>query len=170
MPALTSCVCARLAAPCSHTAETALHHSLTRIWPYSPTQLFDLVADVERYPQFIHWITSLRVWNRVDLGEGVSRLDAEAEVKFSIVRERFATRVRFDRPAGVIDVDLLSGPFRRLENRWSFVPDIDGTQLSFDIDFEFGSRFLEVLLQANFHSSVLRIVACFETRARQLYG
>lgn len=97
-------------------------------------------------------------------------LDAEAQVKFSIVRERFATRVRLDAQARTIEVSLISGPFRRLENRWSFKPEPEGVELTFEIDFEFGSRFLQGLLAANFEKAVTRLVACFEDRAEVLYG
>ena len=147
-----------------------MHHSLTRVLPYTPAQLFALVGDVECYPQFIRWITALRAWNRRPDGEGVTLMDAEAQVKFSVVRERFATRVRLDEPAMAIDVSLLSGPFRKLRNRWRFRPHPQGCELSFDIDFEFGSRFLENLLAANFESAVAKIVNAFEKRARSLYG
>lgn len=147
-----------------------MRHSLTHVLPYTPAQLFALVGDVERYPEFIRWIVSLRTWNRRADGEGVTRLDAEAQVKFSIVRERFATRVRLDEPAMAIDIGLLSGPFRRLECRWRFRDHPDGGELRFDIDFEFGTRFLERMFAQNFEHAVTRIVAAFERRAKALYG
>ena len=147
-----------------------MRHSLTRVLPYQPRQLFDLVGDVERYPEFVPWVKSLRAWNRREAGEGVSELDAEADVGFSIVHERFATRVRLDAPRLAIDVDLISGPFRRLQNRWRFAAHPRGTELSFEIDFEFKSRLLTALLAANFHYAVERLVGCFEARARALYG
>jgi len=147
-----------------------LRHSLTRILPYEPGQLFDLVGDVERYPQFVPWVLKLRAWNRRPDGEGVTLLDAEAEVGFAIVHERFSTRVRLDQPALAIDVDLLSGPFRRLQNRWRFSPHPQGAELSFEIDFDFKSRLLQALLAANFHHAVERLVGCFEARAKALYG
>jgi coenzyme Q-binding protein COQ10 len=147
-----------------------LRHSLTRVLPYQPGQLFDLVADVESYPQFVPWVTRLRTWNRRADGEGVTLLDAEAEVGFSIVHERFATRVRLDPAARAVDVDLISGPFRKLRNRWRFKPHPAGAELTFEIDFEFKSRLLAGLLAANFHRAVTRLVACFEARARALYG
>jgi coenzyme Q-binding protein COQ10 len=147
-----------------------LRHNLTRILPYTPAQLFDLVGDVERYPQFIRWVSSLRAWNRRADGDGATLLDAEAQVKFSIVRERFATRVRLDAPAKAIDVHLLSGPFRKLESRWRFEPHAKGCELTFDIDFEFGSRFLESLLAANFEKAVGKLIGAFEKRAKTLYG
>jgi coenzyme Q-binding protein COQ10 len=147
-----------------------LHHALTRVLPYEPRQLFDLVGDVERYPEFVPWVLRLRTWNPRAEGEGVSLVDAEAEVGFSFIHERFATRVRRDGPALAIDVDLISGPFRRLQNRWRFEPDPQGALLRFSIDFEFKSRLLDALLAANLHRAVTRLVACFEARAKALYG
>jgi coenzyme Q-binding protein COQ10 len=147
-----------------------LRHRLTRILPYAPRQLFDMVGDVERYPEFVPWVMRLRTWNRRSEGEGIVLLDAEAEVGFSIIHERFATRVRLDEPALAIDVDLISGPFRRLQNRWRFAEHPRGTDLSFEIDFEFKSRLLDRLLAANFHHAVNRLIGCFEARAKQLYG
>ena len=147
-----------------------MHHSLTRVLPYTPEQLFALVGDVERYPEFVPWISALRAWNRRQEGQGVEVLDAEATVRFAIISERFATRVRLDEPALAIDVSLISGPFRRLENHWRFEAHPTGVQLTFEIDFEFGSRLLERLFAANFHRAVTRVVACFEKRAKALYG
>ncbi len=147
-----------------------MRHSLTRVLPYTPAQLFALVEEVERYPEFIRWVTTLRAWNRRPDGEGATLLDAEAQVRFSIVRERFATRVRLDELGKAIDVDLLSGPFRRLKCHWRFAPHAKGCELSFDIDFEFGSRFLEGLLAVNFERAVGKIMGAFEKRAKALYG
>lgn len=123
-----------------------------------------------RYPEFVPWITSMRTWNAREAGEGVSQVDAEAGVGFSFLKERFATRVRRDAGVGQIDVSLLSGPFRRLTNRWRFVPEGDGTRVEFDIDFQFKSRLLDGLLAANFHHAVERLMTCFEDRAKALYG
>jgi coenzyme Q-binding protein COQ10 len=147
-----------------------LHHHVTRLLPYTPDQLFRLIGDVERYPEFVPWITSMRTWNARDLEPGVSQLDAEAGVGFSFLRERFSTRVRRDGVSRQIDVGLLSGPFRKLTNRWRFIPEDDGTRVEFDIDFQFKSRLLEGLLSANFHHAVERLMTCFEDRAKALYG
>ena len=148
-----------------------MRHALTRALPYEPRQLFDLVGDVERYPEFVPWVLRLRTWNPRAEGEGVSLVDAEAEVGFSFIHERFATRVRRDAPALAIDVDLLSGPFRRLQNRWRFEANPrGGALLSFAIDFEFKTRLLDALLAANLQRAVNRLVACFEARAQALYG
>jgi coenzyme Q-binding protein COQ10 len=147
-----------------------LRHTLTRRLPYAPEQLFDLVGDVERYPEFVPWVTGMRTWNRRECADDVSVFDAEAGVRFAIIRERFRTRVRLDRPGLAIDADLISGPFKRLENRWRFAGAPEGCLLTFAIDFEFGSRFLEALLAANFERAVARLIGCFERRAAALYG
>ncbi len=147
-----------------------MHHHVSRVLPYTPEQLFGLVGDVARYPEFVPWITSMRTWNARALGEGLESLDAEAAVGFSFLKERFATRVHRDAGARQIDVNLLSGPFRKLTNRWRFLDDPDGTRIEFDIDFQFKSRLLEGLLKANFHQAVERLMGCFEARAKALYG
>jgi coenzyme Q-binding protein COQ10 len=147
-----------------------LRHTLTRVLPYEPKQLFALVGDVERYPEFVPWVTRLRTSGRRETAPGVTELDAEAEVGFAIVRERFTTRVRLDEPACAIDVDLISGPFRRLKNVWRFRPHPDGSELTFEIDFEFKSRLLDALLAANSQRAITRLVGCFEARAKRLYG
>jgi coenzyme Q-binding protein COQ10 len=147
-----------------------LRHHVSKLLPYTPDQLFGLVGDVTHYPDFVPWITSMRTWNARTLGEGVEALDAEAGVGFSFLKERFSTRVRRDRANRKIDVDLLSGPFRRLANRWEFHEDGAGTRVEFDIDFQFKSRLLEALLAANFAHAVDRLMECFEARALALYG
>jgi coenzyme Q-binding protein COQ10 len=140
------------------------------VLPYTPDQLFRLVGDVAAYPDFVPWISAMRTWNARDLDDGVNCVDAEAAVGFSFLKERFATRVRRDAGNRQIDVHLLSGPFRKLTNRWRFLEDPEGTRIEFDIDFQFKSRLLEGLLQANFHHAVERLMGCFEDRARVLYG
>jgi len=148
-----------------------LKHHVSKLLPYRPEQLFALVGDVTAYPEFVPWITSMRTWNARVLDEGVETVDAEAGVGFSFLRERFSTRVRRDAPSRQIDVTLLSGPFRRLANRWQFFDAGEaGTRIEFDIDFQFKSRLLEALLSANFAHAVDRLMTCFEARAKALYG
>ena len=153
-----------------------MRHHVSKLLPYTPDQLFQLVGDVTRYPEFVPWITSMRTWNARSTGEGIDCLDAEAGVGFTFLRERFSTRVRRDAGARQIDVTLLAGPFKRLVNRWRFFP-IEGeaanegaTRVEFDIDFQFKSRLLEALLAANIAHAVERLMTCFEDRARALYG
>ena len=143
---------------------------VTRQSPYTPEELFALVGDVEAYPQFLPWVSSLRTWNATRPETGVRTVDAEAKVGFAFVRERFATRVRLDEIRRTIDVSLLYGPFKRLKNNWSFHPDKGGTRIEFDIDFEFKSRMLDALLAANVKRAADRLIACFEGRAEALYG
>lgn len=147
-----------------------MRHHVSRVLPYTPDQLLELVGDVDRYPEFVPWINGMRTWNARDLGEGVDTLDAEAGVGFSFLKERFATRVRRNRAVRSIEVSLLSGPFRKLVNRWEFFEAEGGARVEFDIDFEFKSRLLDGMLMANFHHAVDRLMACFEDRARTLYG
>jgi coenzyme Q-binding protein COQ10 len=147
-----------------------LRHAVVRILPYTPEQLFDLVGDVDAYPQFVPWIRTMRTWNKRESASGVSDLDAEVQVGFSFLTERFSTRVRRDANARAITVSLLHGPFRRLLNRWRFSAHPSGAQVDFDIDFEFKSSLLERMLKANFEHAVERLIACFEDRAKVLYG
>lgn len=170
MPARTSPACRRRAGPRKRRLKT-VHHHVSRVLPFTPEQLFRLVGDVEAYPQFVPWIGAMRTWNARHLSEGVDSLDAEASVGFSFLKERFATRVRRDALNKQIDVHLLSGPFRKLTNRWRFIDAGKGcTRVEFDIDFIFKSRLLEALLRANFHTAVEKLMACFEARAESLYG
>jgi coenzyme Q-binding protein COQ10 len=145
-------------------------HRLTRTVPYTPDQMFALVADIERYPEFVPWVSSMRTWNSVEAKDGVNFVDAEAGVGFSFLKERFATRVRRDPTDRVVNVDLLSGPFKRLVNEWRFAPHNDGCEIQFFIEFAFKNRILDALLEANFDRAVNRLIGCFEARARVLYG
>ena len=147
-----------------------MRHTVSRILPYTPDQLFTLVGDVERYPEFVPWITSMRVWNRVDDGAGLTGVDAEAQVGFSFLKERFSTRVRRDAHQRLITVSLISGPFKHLVNRWRFAEYPSGTKVDFDIDFEFKSKLLTAMLTSNFDHAVERLMECFSDRARALYG
>jgi coenzyme Q-binding protein COQ10 len=148
-----------------------VRHHVSKLLPYTPDQLFALVGDVPRYPEFVPWISAMRTWNARSLSEGVEAVDAEAGVGFSFLKERFSTRVRRDALNRQIDVSLLSGPFKKLDNRWRFLDAGHGcTRVEFDIDFAFKSRLLEALLSANFSHAVEKLMGCFEARAKALYG
>ena len=131
--------------------------------------MFELVGDVESYPQFVPWIQTMRVWNAREQAGG-SQLDAEVTVGFSFLHERFSTRVRRESDRREITVTLLQGPFKQLVNRWRFLPHPAGTQIDFVIDFEFKSKMLQHLLAANMSSAIEKLVGCFEARAKALYG
>ena len=147
-----------------------MRHQVTRILPYTPEQLFELVGDVGRYPEFVPHLKSIRVWDQRSDGTGLSELKAEAAVGFALFEERFATTVRRDRQRLIVEVGLLSGPFHHLTNRWRFVPHHSATEVDFFIDFAFRSKLLEAVLAANFQRGVDRIMNAFDERARQLYG
>tara|TARA_R110000787_G_scaffold162700_1_gene276097 strand:- start:40 stop:501 length:462 start_codon:yes stop_codon:yes gene_type:complete len=147
----------------------AVHH-VTRVLPYAPEQLAGLVADVEAYPRFVKWVTAMRVWNLRDEASGVSVMDAEAQVGFSFLKERFSTWVRHDRNAPMVEVGLIRGPFRHLKNRWSFHPDPAGTRLEFMIDFAFKSPILNAMLEANFDRAVSALIGSFEAEAKRRHG
>jgi len=147
-----------------------LKHHVSKRLPYAPDQLFALVGDVEAYPQFVPWITAMRTWNRRADDHGASLIDAEAQVGFSFLKERFSTRVRRDPLNRQVEVSLIRGPFKRLTNRWTFNPHEGGTEIDFFIDFEFKSRLLQAVLEANFNRAVDKLIACFEARARKLYA
>ncbi len=145
-------------------------HTVTKILPYQPEQLFEMVADVDSYPRFVPWITGMRTWNVQDIAPGITSVDAEAGIGIAVLRERFSTRVTRDANQNRIAATLLRGPFRVLENEWLFLPDPAGTRIEFSIDFEFKSRLLDAFLAANMDRAVRKLIACFEARAATLYG
>ncbi|MGE5502848.1 MAG: type II toxin-antitoxin system RatA family toxin [Actinomycetota bacterium] len=140
-------------------------HAERRLLPYTPEQLFELVADVERYPEFLPWCLGARIRRR----EG-EVFFADLIIGFKMVRERFTSKVTLSRPDRV-DVTYTEGPFRHLNNHWIFKPAPDGgTEIDFYVDFEFRSKLLQGLIGALFNEAVRLMVAAFEKRARQLYG
>ncbi len=143
---------------------------MTKVLPFAPDDLFGLVADVERYPEFVPWLTSMRTWNAHEIEPAVTSLDAEAGVGFSFLRETFATRVIRDANGRHIGVNLLRGPFRVLQNDWRFRPHAGGSLVEFSIAFEFKTRLLDAFLAANMDRAIDKLIACFEARALALYG
>ena len=140
-------------------------HREKRFLPYSPEQIFDLVADVERYPEFLPWCVGARISKRDE-----RTITADLMIGFKMIRERYTSKVRLDRP-GRIDVDYGNdGPFRHLENHWQFAKADGGCEIDFYLDFEFRSRMLQRLIGVLFQEAVKRMVAAFEGRAKVLYG
>ena len=139
-------------------------HAEQRVLPYTPEQLYALVADVERYPEFLPWCLGARIRERTpDL------IVADLIIGFRMFRERFTSRVTLA-PPGRIDTTYTEGPFRYLDNHWIFEPVPGGCRLDFFVDFEFKSRLLQRVIEMLFGEAVRRMVAAFETRAQQLYG
>ena len=133
--------------------------------------MFDLVADVEKYPQFVPLCQSLQVKSRTQKSEGVEVMVADMTVAYKLVRETFTSRVTLDRPNLTILVEYLSGPFSRMENRWMFKPaGDDACDVEFFIDYEFKSRMLAMLMGAMFDAAFRRFAAAFEKRADEIYG
>lgn len=140
-------------------------HAERKYLPYSPAQLFDLVADVEKYPEFLPWCVAARIRKR----DGAVMF-ADLVIGFKMVRERFTSKVVLSAPDR-IDVTYTEGPFSYLNNHWIFEPAADGgTNIDFFVDFEFRSKLLQKLIGALFNEAVRLMVAAFEKRARQLYG
>ncbi len=140
-------------------------HAERRRLPYTPAQLFDLVADIERYPEFLPWCVAARVRER----KGTT-IVGDLIIGYRMVRERFTSKIVLDRPRH-IDVSYSEGPFRYLTNHWEFEPEPDGgCTIDFYVDFEFRSRVLQRIITALFNEAVRRMVGAFEARARKLYG
>jgi coenzyme Q-binding protein COQ10 len=134
------------------------------VLPYTPEQLFALVADIERYPEFLPWCVGARIKERRgDL------IVADLIIGFRMFRERFTSRVSLDPPQR-IDVAYTEGPFRYLDNHWTFGPHPAGCRVGFFVDFEFKSRLLQRLIEVLFSEAVRRMVGAFEKRASELYG
>ena len=143
----------------------------TRPVRHSAGEMFDLVADVERYPEFVPLCRSLKVRKRIPEPEGVEVLVADMTVAYKLVRESFASRVTLDRPNLQILVEYLEGPFSQLENRWTFHPTGERTcEVEFFISYEFRSRTLGLLMGAMFDAAFRRFAAAFERRADVIYA
>ena|SRR5205085_4570382 len=145
--------------------------STTRTVRHAAANMFDLVADVERYPEFVPLCRSLKVRKRIAEPEGVEILIADMTVAYKLVRESFVSRVTLDRSNLQILVEYLEGPFSRLENRWSFHPISERTcTVEFFIAYEFRSRTLGLLMGSMFDLAFRRFAVAFERRADVVYG
>lgn len=139
-------------------------HAEKRVVPYTPAQVFDLVADIERYPEFLPWCKAARIRKR----QG-NILIGDLIIGFRMVKERFTSHVTLNCP-NRIDVEYTKGPLRHLNNHWLFKPHPEGCLIDFYIDFEFHSKMLQKLIGVLFNEAVQRMVGAFEARAHELYG
>lgn len=140
-------------------------HSETRRLPYTPEQMFDLVADVRRYPEFLPWVSAMRVRRETE-----TEALADMIVGFKGLRETFTSKVEKSRPERV-HVDYVDGPLKYLRNDWRFRPDGEGGCLvDFSVDFQFKNRVFEMLAGQVFATALRRMIGAFETRADTLYG
>jgi coenzyme Q-binding protein COQ10 len=142
-------------------------HSETRVLPYSPQQMYDLVADVGAYPKFLPWTAAARIRTTREV-DGGRQMDADLVISFKVFRERFTSRVTL--LDGRIDTEYLDGPFKHLHSRWEFADHPDGCEVSFWVDFEFGNKLLQGAAGLFFDEAMHRIVRAFEGRAQELYG
>src|ERR1700760_3865062 len=138
---------------------------------HSALQMFDLVADVERYPEFVPLCQALKIRERTPKPDGTELVIADMTVSFKLVRESFTSRVTLDRPNLKIMVEYLRGPFSNLENRWTFEPKSETEcDVGFFLTYEFKSRMLAMLMGTMFDAAFQRFAAAFEKRANQVYG
>lgn len=140
-------------------------HRETRALPYTPDQMFDLVADVARYPEFLPWVSAIRVRS-----DSETQMLADMIVGFKGLRETFTSRVRKQRPTEVA-VEYIDGPLKYLRNEWRFRPDGQGGVLiDFAVDFAFKNRLFEMLAGQMFDHALRKMIGAFEARAAQLYA
>ena len=139
-------------------------HSEKRIIAHNPEDLFALVADVRRYPEFLPWCLASRIRSETE-----ERMVADLIIGFQMFKERFTSFVDLDRDALEIHVEYAEGPFKYLKNEWKFNPHPDGCEIDFYVDFEFRSRILQTVIESLFTEAVKRMVRAFEGRADALY-
>jgi len=140
-------------------------HSEKRQLPYTPEQLFELVADVKRYQEFLPWVAATRIRS-----DSETLMIADLVVGFKSIKETFTSRVTKQRP-DKITVEYVEGPLKYLKNDWGFEADGEGgTILSFCVDFAFKSRVFEAIAGQMFDRALRRMIAAFEERAHELYG
>jgi coenzyme Q-binding protein COQ10 len=140
-------------------------HSEKRNLPYSPDQMFDLVADVKRYQEFLPWVAATRIRS-----DSETQMIADLVVGFRSLKETFTSRVNKHRPDRIV-IDYIEGPLKFLHNSWKFEPDgKGGTDIDFCVDFAFRNRLFETLAGQMFDRALRRMIGAFEARAHQLYG
>ncbi|MDE0697611.1 MAG: type II toxin-antitoxin system RatA family toxin [Boseongicola sp.] len=145
-------------------------HTESRHVPYSARQMYDLVADVERYPEFLPWTTAARIREMRHEDSHVVML-ADLVVSFKVFSEKFGSRVTLWPDSNRINTEYLDGPFRRMNSDWEFVDAGDGgSDVSFHVDFEFRNRLLQTTAKLFFNEVTQRVVQAFERRAADLYG
>jgi coenzyme Q-binding protein COQ10 len=144
-------------------------HSETRQLPYSEQQMYDLVADVASYPQFLPWCAAARIRSETAIAESVV-LDADLIISFKVFRERFGSRVTLFPDDMKIDSEYLDGPFKYMKSNWAFEDTDDGCNVMFFVDFEFKNAILQGIIGLVFNEAMQRVVRAFEARANELYG
>ena len=146
-------------------------HAETRILPWSAQQMYDLVADVGRYPEFLPWNSAARIRTRTPVEGGGELMEADLVISFKVFRERFGSRVTLWPEQKKIDTEYLDGPFKYMRSWWKFRDRPEGgSEVEFFVDFEFKNAILQGIIGVVFNEAMHRIVRAFEKRADQLYG
>jgi coenzyme Q-binding protein COQ10 len=141
-----------------------------RVVRHSPEQMFDLVADCDKYPEFLPFCVGMKTRPRGPDSEGHPVVVAEMEVGYKAIRERFVTRNTLNRDALKIGVEYVEGPFSRLRNVWNFLPEDEGCKVEFYIEYEFSSRLFAMLMGSMFDAVFRTFASAFEARADKIYG
>ncbi|MFC7703416.1 type II toxin-antitoxin system RatA family toxin [Plastorhodobacter daqingensis] len=144
-------------------------HTEKRKLPYSAQEMYDLVADVARYPQFLPWNSAARIRSRTPI-EGGEVMEADLVISFKVFRERFGSRVTLWPGRKRIDTEYLDGPFKYMKSHWQFADIEGGCEVEFFVDFEFRNAILQGIIGVVFNDAMQRIVRAFERRAVALYG
>jgi len=145
-------------------------HSETKVLPYRAAQMFDLVADVARYPEFLPWTAAARIRSTCEIDGGQEML-ADLVISFKVFRERFGSKVTLLSAQNVIMTEYIDGPFKHLKSVWRFADRSDGgCDVSFEVDFEFKNAILAGIIGIVFNEAMTRVVRAFEARAEKLYG
>jgi coenzyme Q-binding protein COQ10 len=138
---------------------------------HSAADMFDLVADMEKYPRFVPLCEAVRIKSRAAKGDGIAVVISDMTVAYKFIRQTYASRVTLDRPGLKIVVEYLDGPFSHMQNRWTFHPTGENTcDVEFYIDYEFKNRTLAMLMGAMFDAAFRKFSAAFEARADEVYG
>ena len=138
--------------------------------PYSADQIYALVADVARYPEFLPWCSAARIRSRRNDG-ACEIMEADLVISFKVFREKFGSRVTLDPVKRQILTEYIDGPFKHMKSSWDMSPNADGgCDVDFHTDFEFKNRILQGVIGVVFNEAMQRVVRAFETRAHALYG
>jgi len=145
-------------------------HAEKRALTWSADQMYALVADVARYPEFLPWTSAARIRSRTPGPDGSEVMEADLVISFKVFRERFGSRVVLWPAKRRIETEYLDGPFRHMRSSWQFTPLATGSEVDFFVDFEFRNVILQKLIGVVFDEAMRRVVRAFEARAAALYG
>ncbi len=143
-------------------------HAESKYLPYTAKEMFDLVADISSYPEFLPWCAAARVRKEIQKGV-IKQIEADLVISFKVFREKFGSRVLLDASKFTIETEYLDGPFRHMHSVWSFNNSEQGCEVNFNVDFEFKNAMLQSIIGLVFNDAMQRIVRAFERRAADLY-